>query len=1185
MSILQEIERDRLRYTAPLQEAQDYVQNYAPSRLRGELERTRETYEPLQQPFAVEDSERYSRRPTSMIGKAFDLLSRGEYFSASILHSLTNEDSETVGQVLGLAVSEALSPTHRYTMHDVMKNVAPEFVARRGKSAGALSLAASIALDPLTYMTFGASGIKHAVKGAGIAINLNRGKKTGRYFETVAKNLGEGAVTKHAEDTAVAGLQHILNPVKFDDELVEAGAKLAKRKGRRNLTLNKKQQVAYDEYRRKSFLETSSTEARKALDDLGYDLGDVVDKGGLKFAGRTVIDKERATAVFDKIGLTDAVRAIGDLPSVKAVREALSEGTHAVVRDADGNIRKGATARAQAATKVLGGALAAGRATREAALSRFSQTHNIEKAIKDAGLDDGFVQEYMNLRATAEARVIAAEATAQKLAKEMSSGLSDKERDEVTKVLYEASTASFRERQKYKSVLEGPQYGPAALPGQQLSLQQFDKATEAEVLERVLSRSNLNDRQRDAVATWARMSQEMAHLEMDAGLLKNYVANYTSVFHKNFRASPEEYLRQRSAIARGEEPPGLTSSKHRVFATVEHARNAGYEPLTDIAEIATMRFSMHKKAMEQHFQETALNTMFGGAKNVPDAIRRDLKRTMGIHVDSTDLLEEMKPVVKVFDLFQGMFKSAATVLNPAFGAKQMVGSEAQRIAGGSSLPEMTMRLFANLKHPAAALHVLDSVMRGKVPKGLVTDFGRVIDEAELREVLGQYPVFKNMSVEGVVSGHGRVGKRIAEEIDANVAKGRIKNGALPEVRGAIALAKRTTRYVEWPQYIEDMNRAATFYDNLMRGFSADEAYKKMEKVHFNYSSGVTEFEERFMKRLMPFYQFTKFASVLTANMVTQTPGRAATLTKTQRELMRAYGKFDPMYDGDFDGLESLTPSERHALPGFLFEQPTAFAGFDPELREAVFRMFGGVQFLDVMNIVHFDDDGTFNTEAAKRTLVQGSMAQMTPFIKAPLEAVFKTEFFTGFKRGEDGSGRRDIDADTFFTALTGALTAQATGGTAAGGAFGAGVARMTRELGAFEAAKRIIGWEVAVDPRDGVEKTYINPYIALATANFFPQFRTALGLAREDLDPAEHVMKNLFGVSTIKLDLEDRRQRKLNDATRELRDARTRYKRLLASGRKGRAEQAYEDLQQAVLLMQEEHQKLGGLVRGPQGGV
>lgn len=1178
-SLLGFANRVRQRQVDPYNEAQSY--QYGSSGLTDFTSTVRAREELVQEPFAVEDTERYTRRPTTMIGKAFDLLSRGEYTAASILHSLTNEDSETVGQVLGLAVSEAISPQHRYTMHDVLRNVAPEFVERRGKTAVALGFAASVALDPLTYLTFGASGIKTGVKGAGIAINIARGKKTGRFFETVAKNLGEDGITKHAEDSAIAGLQHILNPVKFDEGIVEAGAKIANIKAKKFKTLSKAEQTKYDTYRQKTFLESSAEEAKKALDELGYDLGDVIDRGGIKFAGKTLINKESASVIADKVGLTDAVRALGDLPSIKAVRKALDEGGAPIVKDAEGNVRTGATRGAQLATRVLGGALTAGRETREAFLSRFSQTHNIKKAIKDAGLDDGFFEEYVGFRATAEARVISADVQARNLAESLTKGLSKAEREEVTKVLYEAQTASFKERQAYKKLQEGNQFGPPVLPGQQLSMQQFDKATEAEVLERVLSRSNLNDRQRDAIATWSKLSQDMAHLEMDAGLLKNYVANYTSVFHKNFRASPKEYLRQRNALLKGEEPPGLNSSKHRVFATVEHARNAGYEPLTDIAEIAAMRFSMHKKAMEQHFQEKALHTMFGGKSKVPEAIRRDLKRTMGIEVDSNNILDEMNTVVRVFDKVQGWFKSGATVVNPAFSAKQMLGSEAQRIAGGSSLAEMSLRIARGHKHPAAVLHVFDSVMRGKVPKGIVTDFGRVYDQKELTKIMSEYPVFKNMSVEGVISGQGRMGKRLAEKVDANVAWGRIKNGDLPEVKGAIALAKRSTRYVEMPQHVEDINRAATFYDNLMRGFSPEEAYKKMEQVHFNYSSGVTEFEEKFMKRLLPFYQFTKFATVLTANMVGTTPGRAATLTKVQREFMRAYGKFDPMYDGDFDGLESLTPSERHALPGFLFEQPTAFAGFDPELREAVFRIFGGVQFLDVLNIIHFDDDGSFNTEAAKRTLVQGSMAQVTPFIKAPLEAIFKTEFFTGFQRGEDGSGRRDLDADTFFTALSTALGAQFGGGTVATGVAAGALGRMTQELGAYEAAKRLIGWEVAVDPRDGVEKTYINPYMALVTANFLPQFRTALGIAREDLDPAEHVLKNLFGVSTVKLNLQDRRDRALNDATREMRDARARYKRLLASGRKGRAEQAYEDLQQAVQTMQAEYEQLGGMVRGP----
>jgi hypothetical protein len=291
--------------------------------------------------------------------------------------------------------------------------------------------------------------------------------------------------------------------------------------------------------------------------------------------------------------------------------------------------------------------------------------------------------------------------------------------------------------------------------------------------------------------------------------------------------------------------------------------------------------------------------------------------------------------------------------------------------------------------------------------------------------------------------------------------------------------------------------------------------------------------------------------------------------------MEAYGKLDPVYEGG--GLDALTEEERNALPGYLLEQPSAFAGFDDRLK-AAFRTFNGFNFMDMLNSVQLSDNGEFDPE---RTMLHGALAQLTPFMKLPLEVLMQKNFFTG--RSLDamrGQPLSSADSGRLLTALAGVVGGSAfgsLGGIAVGAAAGEG----TKLLGGEELLRQVLGWEEGVDPNTGEPKVWINPYIAHVAKSFLPNLQDAFSLGRHDLHPAEAVMR-MVGVGTTKVDLKKSQQFKIRERKFEYQKAVREYKRLLREERPTKAEQARQDIQDLLEQMGMEYAHYTQPVRSPQ---
>lgn len=214
------------------------------------------------------------------------------------------------------------------------------------------------------------------------------------------------------------------------------------------------------------------------------------------------------------------------------------------------------------------------------------------------------------------------------------------------------------------------------------------------------------------------------------------------------------------------------------------------------------------------------------------------------------------------------------------------------------------------------------------------------------------------------------------------------NPAKATVRGGLTGATDSTfgpsaAGEEVGNFVELMNRAAPFYYLLTKNFDPAEAAKQVGNAQVQYSNrNFTAFEQQVMKRLMPFYSFTKGIVPEVAKEIAQRPGgRLATTVKAQNRS-QGDGELAPDYVRD---TASVPIDNSNPLLQML-------AGKPPE---------GTDRYLTGLGLMH-EDAFSFGPSVRGAMLEVGS--RMNPFLKAPAEWATGQTFF---QRGPEGG--RDLD--------------------------------------------------------------------------------------------------------------------------------------------------------------------------------
>lgn len=168
-----------------------------------------------------------NRAPSGWFGGFVDFLSRGNYASAAFAETILEQGVgvQAVGKALSRAGQELLAPKDRVVYSDVLAKVSPEFAERFPVWNMITGFALDVVLDPVTYLTFGASGLtKTARIGTEAGTQFLTPKGMSKMSQITQRLIAKGAV-EGAEAKNRAG--------KIMGRLLQSDPSLAHEKGLR----------------------------------------------------------------------------------------------------------------------------------------------------------------------------------------------------------------------------------------------------------------------------------------------------------------------------------------------------------------------------------------------------------------------------------------------------------------------------------------------------------------------------------------------------------------------------------------------------------------------------------------------------------------------------------------------------------------------------------------------------------------------------------------------------------------------------------------------------------------------------------------------------------------------------------------------------------------------------------------
>lgn len=257
--------------------------------------------------------------------------------------------------------------------------------------------------------------------------------------------------------------------------------------------------------------------------------------------------------------------------------------------------------------------------------------------------------------------------------------------------------------------------------------------------------------------------------------------------------------------------------------------------------------------------------------------------------------EELHWALEVFDAVQNWWKAMTLSPFPAYHARNLAGN-----IWNNHLADVAPRYYADAglamagrkgelkirSGPMAGQAIpYDEVMELAAMHGAIDTgfFGSEFASAALREVDDI-----RMAMASQAFREGRWGdalRQYRQAVTPRTLLTRELNPLHPQgllVRGGRAVGNA----------IENHARLAHFMDRLARGFTPEQAVRSVNTYLFDYRD-VTRFESDVMRRLMPFYTWTRKNLPLQLRSTLENPGKVVTPLKAERDLRRLLGQETP----------------------------------------------------------------------------------------------------------------------------------------------------------------------------------------------------------------------------------------------------------------------------------------------------
>lgn len=207
--------------------------------------------------------------------------------------------------------------------------------------------------------------------------------------------------------------------------------------------------------------------------------------------------------------------------------------------------------------------------------------------------------------------------------------------------------------------------------------------------------------------------------------------------------------------------------------------------------------------------------------------------------------EATRGFLKLYDAMQRFWKSSVTGIWPAFHARNFMGG-------------MFNNYLAGVKTPLAYIRG-HNIARGEQGE-IKTRLGTTYTYDEIRRLASDL---------GVTGQPGMMD--VMMTVEEMINRGKIKN-----ISPRMAM-----------EIVEDRLRIPLFVDRLIKGDSPEEARNWVYRFHFDYSpEALTPFENKVMRRLAPFYRWSRGNVPLQIEQLLSQPGKYAALKKIQRNWER-----------------------------------------------------------------------------------------------------------------------------------------------------------------------------------------------------------------------------------------------------------------------------------------------------------
>jgi hypothetical protein len=312
--------------------------------------------------------------------------------------------------------------------------------------------------------------------------------------------------------------------------------------------------------------------------------------------------------------------------------------------------------------------------------------------------------------------------------------------------------------------------------------------------------------------------------------------------------------------------------------------------------------------------------------------------------------EEINKFLKVYDGAQNWWKMWSLGARPAYHAKNTIGNLWNNYLGGVTSPK---------------------------PYGDAAAFQIKVAKGNLEGKIAGYPtkeLYDSMMTRGIF-GEGQYGGDITRRLEEQI-QGASKNPFTLSTKNPILQGG-----FKMGQTIEDNARVALYIDQLNKGASFDQAASHVRKYLFDYGD-VTPFEKDVLKRVMPFYTWSRKNIPLQLEALATQPDKINKINLAMNNVQQA---------------NQVEQPDLAQVPSYIREQSPLYVGSNKETGTVTaIPLQGLIPTFDIAGLTKF-----MNTETAPQGIQKGKLGEalstvmggVSPLIKAPLEYLANYDFF------------------------------------------------------------------------------------------------------------------------------------------------------------------------------------------------